>query len=304
MADVGRTVPNTIGKAPITFAMIELAEVADCNSRKSTWLGYGFKDVTPEFGSQSTVPCLDNSMAAQGRQMLQEMASIDADWFMISGHHGSLYTSDAFAFMSGNNVDNAAWKNGQKYCGFFNESYHQGRWDWGSQSDPNSTNNPPPSNVNLDSLRANEIYVRTTDAAPASIAPQKQDNPFFDRGSGGSSPSPKGIIISACNTLAYKAARTTWNSYFPNAVVIGPVAKIGYGTWVTSAIASAQMTNESFWRDPQSILDQSGNCEKLQKQLAAGFPSSSKIGVLYKGTLYITGKSLAAGDDLTQGDMQ
>jgi hypothetical protein len=69
-------------------------------------------------------------------------------------------------------------------------------------------------------------------------------------------------------------------------VIIGPTSWIVSGTWVSTAIASAQMTNESFWRDPQSILDQSGMPDQLEKQLTANFPSSSEISVMYKGRLY------------------
>src|SRR5580698_6238955 len=113
MAEVGRSVPNTIGKAPITFAMIELADSADCNARKSMWLNYGFKDVTPMFAGQSTVPSLNDSMVAQGRQMLQAMASVNADWYMISGHHGALYESDYNKFRGeeDNRVDWVACSN-------------------------------------------------------------------------------------------------------------------------------------------------------------------------------------------------
>jgi hypothetical protein len=293
MAEVGRSVDNTIAQAPITFAMIELAEVPDCNSRKSTWVGYGFKDVTPEFGAQSTVPSLNGGKVKQGRTMLQEMASIDADWFMISGHHGAIYASDYDLLSGGPKMDAEAIVNGEDFCGFFNESYHEGRWEHASRDDPDKK------------ADANEIYLRTTGAAPSSIANHTQNNPLADRASGASAPTPKGIILSACNTLIYKSARTFWNANFPNAVIFGPVSRIVSGTWVTNAIASAQMTTESFWRDPQSILDQAGMCEKLEKQLTAGFPKEdgSKIGFLYKGTLFIPGKSISASDSLTMADM-
>jgi hypothetical protein len=302
MAEIGRSVGNTIAQAPITFAMIELAESPDCNSRKSTWVGYGFKDVTPEFGTQSTVPSLNGSQVTQGRTMLQEMASIDADWFMLSGHHGALYKSDYARISGGSTMDLEAIVNGEEFCGFFNESYHEGRWEHATRDDPDSTTNPP-ANLDMGKLHANEIYLRTTDAAPSSIATHTQDNPLVDRATGASAPTPKGIILSACNTLIYKSARTFWNANFPNAVIFGPVSRIVSGTWVTNAIASAQMTNESFWRDPQSVLDQAGMCEKLEKQLTAGFPSSSKIGFLYKGTLFMPGKSMPATDPLTNADL-
>jgi hypothetical protein len=303
MAEIGRSVGNTIAKAQITFAMVETADSADCNSRKNTWLGYGFKDVTPDFGSQATVPSLNGSQVAAGRTMLEKMAAIDADWFMLSGHHGAIYASD-YTLLSGGSskLDFDAIMNNEDFCGFFNESYHEGRWDHASRSDPDASSNPPKTG-NMTDLMTNEIYLRTTAAATSPIASHVQDNPMVDRASGASAPTPKGIILSACNTLIYKSARTFWNTNFPNAVIFGPVSRIASGTWVTNAIASAAMTNEAFWRDPQSILDQSGMCEKLEKQITAGFPSSSKIGLMYKGTLYIPGKSQSATDSLALADV-
>jgi len=302
MAEVGRTVPNTIAKAPITFAMIELAETPDCNARKSQWLRYGFKDVTPMFAGQSTVPSLDDSMASQGRQMLQAMVGVSADWFMVSGHHGAIYNSDYNSYTTDgqpvdekdySNLDWNALYNGEEYCGFFNESYHASYWDNGSRA-----HHDPKDNLmgQMATQIANAIYLRTTDAAPDSIATHNQDNPLFDATTW--APEPKGIILSACNTLAYRSARMKWAAYFPNAVIIGPTSCIAYGTWVSNAIAAAQMTDESFWRDPQSILDQPGMCQQLVKQLTANFPKDGEIGVLYKGKLYLSGSLRDAGNPL------
>jgi hypothetical protein len=277
MAEVGRNVPNTIAKAPITFAMIELADSADCNARKSQWLSYGFKDVTPKFSGRSTVPSLNGSMVAPGRDMLKEMASVAADWYMISGHHGALYESDYDRFNTADGaMDVRRITNEEEYCGFFNEAYHESYWEHAARDHHDA--------VDLPGTPANSIYLRTTDAAPAAIASHDQGNPVFDSTSW--APAPKGIIISACNTLAYRSARKTWSGYFPNAVIIGPISRIVTGTWVSSAVASAQATNESFWRDPQSVLDQAGMCEQLEKQLTAGFPRTGRIGLIYKTTLY------------------
>jgi len=294
MAEVARSTPNTVGKAPITFAMIETADSADCNARKSQWLAYGFKDITPTFGGQSSVPSLNDSMVTQGRQMLQAMKSVNADWYMISGHHGIIYTADYTNYLAANgDLDFTAAANGAPNAGFFNEGYHQGRWKWASRTDPDAQNYQTPP-AGLAQNEANEIYIRTTDAASDSEAKMDQDNPVFDSASG--TPAPKGIIISACRTLFYLSARKTWSSYFPNAVIIGTNDRIVSGTWVSNAIAAAAMTNESFWRDPQSILDQAGMCEQLEQQLSANFPSSSEIAVVYKGTLYRRGKSQPIGD--------
>jgi len=298
MAQVGRNVPNTISKAPITFAMIETCDSADCNARKSQWLRYGFKDVTPLFGSQSTVPSINDSMVGQGRQMLKAMATVGADWFMISGHHGALYSSDYNSYTTDGSAEvndemtNLDWDrlhDEEEYCGFFNNAYHEAYWDNGTRTHHVPADNLPPYAA---SCIANAVYLRTAETAPDSICSIDQDNPVFDSTS--HAPAPKGIILSACNTLSYKHARKTWSGYFPNAVVIGTLDCIVSGTWVSTAIASAAMTNESFWRDPQSILDQPGKCDELERQLTAAFPSSSQIGVMYKNRLYRPGESVPA----------
>jgi hypothetical protein len=293
MAEVGRNVPNTIAKAPITFAMVELAEAADCNSRKSQWLAYGFKDVTPKFGTQSSVPSLNGAMVAPGREMLKAMATVGADWLMLSGHHGALYASDYNLFPAADgSMDQKRIVNEEQYCGFFNEAYHESYWEHASRDHHDSADFKPKAAALLPSA----IYLRTTDTAPADIASHDQDNPMFDATS--SSPPPKGIIISACNTLIYKSARTTWSNYFPNAVIFGTISRIVTGTWVTNAIAAVNMTNEAFWRDPQSILDQPGMCEQLADQLKQSAGRSFTMGFLYKGKLYKSGSSQSATDPL------
>lgn len=300
MANVGRTVSNTVAKAPITFAMIEFAEPQDCTSRKSTWLNYGFKDVTPKFAAQSAVPTLDGSQATAGRQMIDSLKTVDADWYMLSGHQGAIYGRDYELFTTdgqplrgdgSNSIDSIRVVNEEQNCGFFNESYHKAYWESVQRSSPTPNATKFPTQI------ANAIYVRTSPAAPAAVASFSQMNPLLDASHSG----VKGIILSACNTLIYKSVRVAWNAAYPNAVIFGTVGRIATGTWVTNAIASCALTDESFWRNPQAVLDQSGNCEKLATQLMQGFPSSSQIGLQYKGTLYYCphGKSpltLAAGD--------
>jgi len=278
LAKVGRDVDNTIAKTPITFAMIELAESPDCNDRKRQWMNYGFKDVTPKFAGRATVPSLNDGNVTDGRDMLTQMASVDADWYMLSGHHGALYESDYNTFTAGTQIDFTTLMNDQDFCGFFNEAYHSGRWEHSTRMDPT------PAAVTA-KLQAHEIYLRTSPVAASSIAPFSQTNPWLDA----THVTPKGIIISACNTLIYKIARTTWSAAFPNAVIFGAVSRINQGVQITNAIASAKMTDETFWRDPQSILDQPGNSEELSKQLTAGFPRSHIIGFVYKQKLFWSG---------------
>jgi len=290
MAEVGRNTTNTVAKAPITFAMIELADSADCNTRKSQWLSYGFKDVTPMFGKQSSVPSLNGGMVAKGRDMLTQMKDVSADWYMVSGHHGAIYGTDYGLFTTNGAPDGTRVVNEEQYCGFFNEAYHESYWEHATRTDHDP--------AKLPGVPANAIYVRTTDAAPESIAAFDQDNPLFDATSW--APAPKGIILSACNTLVYRSARRAWCTYFPNAVIIGPGARIASGTWVANAIAGAAMTNEAFWRDPQSILDQPGMCAELEKQLAQNFPRKKGIALIYKSTLYLAdGRSMPADSPIT-----
>jgi hypothetical protein len=223
---------------------------------------------------------------------------------MLSGHHGAIYSTDYDRFNDASgNVDVRSLVNGEEFCGFFNESYHKLYWEHATRTDPDAKElgdslqkNNSPYLAKFNRFRDNAIYVRTADAAPGAIMTQSQDNPFFDTTAW--APAPKGVILSACNSLSYLSVRKAWSGYFPNAVIIGPTARIVSGTWVSSALAAASMTNESFWRDPQSILDQPGMCEKLEKQLTANFPSSSAIGLIYKGTLYLADGSMPVGDPL------
>src|SRR5271167_2139353 len=108
--------------------MVELADSADCNMRKRTWLSYGFKDVTPIFGSKSSVPSINGAVVPQGCEMLKKLAKTAADWYMLSGHHGALYGRDYGLFTTDgqppnrdmSNVDPNRVANEEQYCGFFN----------------------------------------------------------------------------------------------------------------------------------------------------------------------------------------
>jgi hypothetical protein len=304
VAEVGRTVKNTIAKTPITFAMIELADPSDCNSRRSGWLNYGFKDVTPKFASQSQVPSLNDSQVAPGRKMLELMASVNADWYMLSGHQGALYAHDYFLFNGADgNMDPVRLVNEEEFCGFFNESYHEGRWMHSKRTDPDATTKESPDahpgadketpEKDVAAHRANELYLRCTPPAPKDMALHTQNNPYLD---GVTSTTMverlgrcKGLILSACNTLIYLSNRATWSAFFPNSVIFGTYSRIANGVWVTNSIASAAMTDENFWRDPPSVLDQTGNCEKLATQLMSNYAGTDRAGIcfIYKGTLYL-----------------
>jgi len=301
MFKIARRLPNTIAKPEITFAIIELADSADANSRRGVWQSYGFKDVTPKFASQGSVPSLNGANVASGRDMLSLMKSINADWYLISGHHGALYHSDYFRHLDDQgNTDELELINQQEYCGFFNEAYHEGRWEHSTRADPDATHLSKP-DPDSDKHHAQEIYLRTTPAAPADIAYHPQVNPLFDADPDAQAARPgrcKGIILSACNTTIYLAARKTWAAAFPNAAIIGNFTRIVSGTWTTNAIAGAAMTDENFWRDPQSVLDQEGNCEKLVLQMMRNFPGRDShygISLAYKGNFYFAIRDQTTG---------
>jgi hypothetical protein len=299
VAEVARTAPNTIAKPEITFAMIELADSADCNSRRSGWRNYGFKDITPMFSRKSSVPSMNGANISSGREMLQKTAAVNADWYMVSGHHGLLYGSDYDRYKKPDGKpDLVATFDNQEYCGFFNEAYHEGRWDHSTRDDPDDASTAPkkpPEKPDQDRAKhhADEIYLRTTGNAPDDIAKHVQVNPLIDGDGAVIFPRMgrcKGIILSACNTLIYRATRIMWSTLFPNAVIIGNFARIASGTRTTNAIAGADMTDENFWRNPSAILDQDGMCEKLAIQMMKGFlggDGATGISLIYKNTFYV-----------------
>jgi hypothetical protein len=298
---IARSVKNTIAKPEITFAMIELAESADSNSRKTAWMNYGFKDVTPKFAAQGSVPSLNGKNIASGRDMLDLMKSVNADWYMVSGHQGALYQSDYYRFIDDQGIrDDIRLTNEQEYCGFFNEAYHEGRWDHSTRADPDAAHISKP-DPNAAQHHADEIYLRTTPAAPSDIAYHPQTNPLMDGDAATQTARAgrcKGVILSACNTTIYLAARKTWAAAFPTSVIIGNFTRIVSGTWTTNAIAGAALTDENFWRDPQSILDQDGKCEELARQMMKNFPGRDSpfgISLAYKGTFYIPMRDLKTG---------
>lgn len=232
--------------------------------------------------------------------MLRDLASISADWYMISGHHGVIYRSEYGFFTSDgkppksdlSNLDRERFerlRNEAPYCGFFNESYHKLYWEEAGR-DAHSPKEDSPEAMRL---HAQSIYLRTTEAAPASIAAVSQENPVVDGMKNG--PPPKGIIVSACNTLFYAHVRRMWSTRFPHAVVIGTATRIVSGTWVSNAIARATMTTEQFFRDPPSILDQPGKPQQLEVELNRHYRRDRPVvGVLYKRRFYCGGEDVAA----------
>ncbi len=121
--------PNTHAKPGITFAMLELANPADCNRRRGQWKRYKFKDVTPILAKRSRVPSLNGSQVATGRKVIAKLEDVVADWYMLSGHHGRLFAEDTEIYNRPNGTwDSDAYYDKLEYAGFFNNDYHHGPW--------------------------------------------------------------------------------------------------------------------------------------------------------------------------------
>jgi hypothetical protein len=306
----------------ITFAMIELSEDKDVNDRRSAWLGraYRYRDVTPVFNAWSKIPSLNGSVAvsAEAIRSLEEMKKIDADWYMLSGHHGRLYTEDMILECYSSPIDHA---NRQDHTGFFNDDYHHGRWEQVTRkrpaagaSDPASWNEATPWDPRSDATyrRPNsalkkfedvpytskmrrkmiehqdrERYLSCTGKPSPVLAPFATDNPVLEPSMQATRASRcKGVILSACNTLIYRATRLTWQAYFPKAVFIGTGGRIAHGWQLTNAIYKSSMCNKAFWEDPASVLTDKSKVEELARSLAAGF-SNYTVAVMYDRTLVL-----------------
>lgn len=305
---------NVVRKSPVTFAMIELSDPTDCNDRKRLWRRMGFKDITPGLAKKTKVPSLNGEKAVSiGKDLIKDMKSVNAHWYLLSGHHGRLYAKDIEGFANNHN-----YYNNTDYAGFFNNDYHHGRWSFAWRDaarldeierklvDPVERHKHKKLVAHFD----NELYLNTTSKAPKPIARFKQDNPLLDDAiKAKRSNKCLGIIISACNTLAFKEVRKFWQGYYPNSVFFGTFRTIGYGYQVTNAIARSSMTNTKFWRDPSSVLASQADCVRLAKQISMKFPRSRRdlgIGMMFKGKVYlphyergkVTIEVLHADDDL------
>lgn len=305
----------------LTFAMIELSDPTDVNDRRRTWLGraYRYRDVTPVFNSWSKIPSLNGKIAvsAQTLKSLDEMRKIDADWYMLSGHHGRLYADDMFLPCFSDSKDHI---NRQDHTGFFNNEYHHGRWEqayrkrpssgekdlanWNEASDWDPHSDATYRRVNkrlkkwddvpytrkmrrkmIDHLER-EHYLSCTGEPSALLAPFSTENPVLEPSVQAKRATRcKGVILAACNTLNYAATRKTWHAYFPNAVVIGTGGRIAAGYQLTNAIYKSRMCNRSFWENPGSVLTDESKLEELAKSLAAGFPRGKMVAVMFNKKL-------------------
>jgi hypothetical protein len=273
---------STITATPsVSFTMLELSDVADCSALRTYFIKKGLTDKSPKIGSR-IIPSFNGKIAKDsGADFIARLQNIPADWLVLSGHHGVLYSADYATYGDPLNVTADLYKlrNNQQHSGFFNDNYHEGRWENASRGEPDKGQDPA------------ELYCSTTEHAAAHIAPFDQSNPYIplDAALRNSLKSKcKGIILSACNTLSYKYARIKWVRHFPDAVIFGTFARIPRGLYVIKSLMGAPSTTKDFWNAPRSVLDSSAD---MPKQIAGevarlGRQREIKIGMIYNKKVY------------------
>lgn len=211
-----------------TYAIMEFLDTADSNKIKSVWNKYKAKDISPLWGTKSTVPTFkkDKAVIDKWYDFQQQMQHVDPDWIYLSGHHGREYESDS----QGQTVQQHA--DGQKEIGFFNHVYHDNTWHKGTAAEPDPL----------------EVYMTTSSDPhdPDNLMPW--DNPFYTR----VREDVKGVMLVGCNTLIYMHDRIQYNYYFPNAVVIGLMSR--EGSSLNKMIKAFDRHGRAFFDDP-TIVD-------------------------------------------------
>lgn len=294
----GKQVKNRINRPPvITFAMFELGNPSDCNARRRAWVHrrYSYRDITPVVNKRNKVPSFysrgfrNNKGLALGKRVLSELKKTNADWYLLSGHHGRLYSSDW-----DQSKPLTEYYNKLKYAGFFNNDYHHGRWVEATQTSPkwNPDTNPDYSRSERKKMKEHlkyELYLGNTEKPPSTIAPFDMTNPFLEPSMKAKRQGKcKGFIISACNTLIYPSVRKTWHDYYPDSVFIGTFRRIGRGGWVTNAIYKSKYSNKAFWEDPATALSSERKCIDFTYELARHFKVKHfGLGIMYKSKVYV-----------------
>ena len=275
--DVRRGLSNKCCKTEITFAKIELTNPHAWDALKSFWKKPCFKDISP-LGARRLL--LNGGIVSkQGNQYLQEMKKINADWYLLVGHHAGMYADDPNLYGS--------WKeyfNKHDRAGFFNHNYHHGRWDIADHAHPNRGENKRKNDFKLG------LFLRTTSISPA---PFSQDNPLLEDAMKSSRKTKcKGIILAGCNSLIMKKERIIWNEYYPDSLIFGAVKRLPGSFALIKAIKMAPLIrNLKFWENPRPLLGQPGKLEELTKLVASNFPhmrGEAGLGILFKGQLFVS----------------
>ncbi len=82
---------NTVNSNYLTIAFMEFLQESDSNMMKALWWSYGWPDISPIWGTRATVPTFkqDPAMISQWPDFQAQMTECEADWYYLSGHHGS-----------------------------------------------------------------------------------------------------------------------------------------------------------------------------------------------------------------------
>jgi hypothetical protein len=263
---------NTLDDDTLDFAIMEFLMNSDSNDIKRIWRGYGFSDVTPLWGDKASVPTfqMDKRVIARWPEFQEAMASCEADWYYLSGHHGRQFSDDFDADDKWGHVAN------QKEVGFFNEPYHTGPWEKASASDPDKGRTD------------NDVYMTTSREGGGCEGLGPEDNPLYQS----VHDSCRGVLLIGCNSLIYRHPRIMYNKYFPSAVVIGLVT--GEGNSIAKVKRLNTKYGRSFWLDPRSV-----DPAEIAAYLNPNPGLVDMMGVMCDGTLYVRfdGKDMTFAHD-------
>lgn len=260
-AATGTAPTGTLNNDSLTIAFMEFLMDGDSNMMKSWWLKQGWQDISPLWGDKATVPTFKDKKAVIERwpEFQEEMLSVMADWYYVSGHHGCRFANDV------GESDFFEFTQTYEHAGFFNEPYHVGPWEHAD------SNNPDAGRSSLD------VYMSTsfTDWENP-YSPGPEDNPLHYN----SQENCKGILLVGCRALGYLCSRQAWGAYFPNAVIIGPVTRESNS--ITKLMKIPQKFGRSFFLDPKSV-DPVALCKMLNPVLGV----FDRMAVMSDNTLYV-----------------
>lgn len=260
-AALGTAPTGTLNNDSLTIAFMEFLMDGDSNMMKSWWLKQGWQDISPLWGDKATVPTFKDKKAVIERwpEFQEEMLSVMADWYYVSGHHGCRFANDV------GESDFFEFTQSYEHAGFFNEPYHVGPWEHADSS------NPDAGRSSLDVYMATSL---TEWENPYSAGPE--DNPLHYN----SQENCKGILLVGCRALGYLCSRQGWGAYFPNAVIIGPVTRESNS--IAKLMKIPQKFGRGFYLDPKSV-DPIDLCKMLNPVLGV----FDRLAVMSDNTLYV-----------------
>ena len=236
-----------------TYATIEFMGASDTVQARSFWHHRGFRDVTPQlrgkFPKQTfrkSVPA--NEFAGYHAALLHLHGPQTASWICLSGHHGRI---DDECVTVDHGDDWSLHYNEEDDVGFFNHHFHEHEWVGKGTHD-------------------NSLFIYST----SKVEPHSRTGAIFG--------APfrkneycKGLILSACNTLAYRASRKWLHDTFPNAVVFGFTSTTRFGAnnicpimghW-EKKVKGVFQNEPDFWREPMEWLKGQGRTLDEQMEI-------------------------------------